>query len=341
MPQNDLDELSWRIRHTFDSVARIAIYLQIFDTIIHCARTGDNEGARLGWSALPRWEELSEAERREIEPLLIRKFEELSAAYAAAPSPPGERWKVGSPVVDIRRVIKLCESVTDAFGNYTAGTGLAAKQLAAVVPTLIERIEALNTALAELHDRTGRAGLMDERLLREQRDEIARLRADLAVSTRAETQVSISQWAEKTFGPAGSNARAVARANREMAELLEHVTADDAHPEAAEEVADIVIVLYRVATRLGVDLHERIDAKMARNRVRKWKLDGTGHGYHVKADPPSHPMIEAWAQSSVEFFDRKKAEIDQMKVTIDSMRDQNEALAKELAELRQRHDGVK
>lgn len=101
-------------------------------------------------------------------------------------------------------------------------------------------------------------------------------------ASRRETQASISRWAEETFGPSGSNARAVARANREMSELLEHVTSDDQHPEAAEEVADIVIVLYRVATRLGVDLHELIDKKMAKNRARKWRLDGTGHGYHVK-----------------------------------------------------------
>lgn len=106
-----------------------------------------------------------------------------------------------------------------------------------------------------------------------------------------ETQATISAWAEATFGPAGSNARAVARANREMAELLEHVTSDDHHPEAAEEIADVVIVLYRVATRLGIDLHERIDAKMARNRVRRWRLDGTGHGYHVPPEPP-HRYID-------------------------------------------------
>jgi NTP pyrophosphatase (non-canonical NTP hydrolase) len=99
-----------------------------------------------------------------------------------------------------------------------------------------------------------------------------------------ETQASISRWAEETFGPAGSNARAVARANREMAELLEHVTADDRHPEAAEEIADVVIVLYRVATRLGVDLQGEIDRKMAKNRARRWRLDGTGHGYHVEDD---------------------------------------------------------
>jgi hypothetical protein len=60
-------------------------------------------------------------------------------------------------------------------------------------------------------------------------------------ASRRETQASISRWAEETFGPSGSNARAVARANREMSELLEHVTSDDQHPEAAEEVADIVI----------------------------------------------------------------------------------------------------
>jgi MazG-like family len=99
-----------------------------------------------------------------------------------------------------------------------------------------------------------------------------------------ETQATISAWAESTFGPSGSNARAIARANREMAELLEHVTADDRHPEAAEEIADIVIVLSRVMTRLGVDLQDEIDRKMAKNRARKWKLDGTGHGYHVKED---------------------------------------------------------
>lgn len=99
-----------------------------------------------------------------------------------------------------------------------------------------------------------------------------------------ETQGTISRWAEETFGPSGSNARAIARANREMAELLEHVTGDDRHPEAAEEIADIVIVLSRVMTRLGADLQGEIDRKMATNRARKWRLDGTGHGYHVEID---------------------------------------------------------
>jgi len=118
-------------------------------------------------------------------------------------------------------------------------------------------------------------------------------RGSLAKKAPTETQATISAWAEETFGPSGSNARAIARANREMAELLEHVTADDRHPEAAEEIADIVIVLSRVMTRLGVDLQAEIDRKMAKNRARKWKLDGTGHGYHVKDDEETAKSREA------------------------------------------------
>lgn len=97
-----------------------------------------------------------------------------------------------------------------------------------------------------------------------------------------ENQDTISGWANATFGPAGSNARVAARANEEMAELLRALTSDDNHPKAAEEVADIVIILYRVASRLGVDLLEEIDRKMEINRNREWKRDSTGHGYHVR-----------------------------------------------------------
>lgn len=96
-----------------------------------------------------------------------------------------------------------------------------------------------------------------------------------------ESQATISEWADATFGPAGSNARVAARANEEMAELLRVLTIDDDHPKAGEEVADVVIVLCRLASRLGVDLGAEVDRKMAINRGRVWDLDGTGHGYHV------------------------------------------------------------
>src|SRR5262245_54112167 len=96
-----------------------------------------------------------------------------------------------------------------------------------------------------------------------------------------ENQFTISEWAEQTFGPAGSNVRVAVRANEEMAELLRALTVDEKHPKAAEEVADI-FVLYRVATRLGVDINAEIERKMAINCKREWKLDGSGHGYHVR-----------------------------------------------------------
>lgn len=99
-----------------------------------------------------------------------------------------------------------------------------------------------------------------------------------------ETQLSISEWAEETFGPSGSNARAIARANEEMAELIRHAASDDRHSKIAEEIADIVIVLMRVCTRVGASLHDEINKKMARNRIREWRRDGTGHGYHKKEE---------------------------------------------------------
>jgi NTP pyrophosphatase (non-canonical NTP hydrolase) len=98
-----------------------------------------------------------------------------------------------------------------------------------------------------------------------------------------ETQKTISEWAENTFGPSGSCARVAARANEEMAELLRALTSDDANiAKAAEEIADVVIVLYRLATRLGVDIQFEIEQKMEINRNRVWTKDGTGHGYHLR-----------------------------------------------------------
>ena len=97
-----------------------------------------------------------------------------------------------------------------------------------------------------------------------------------------ETQHTISKWATETFGESGTTIRVAIRANEEMAELLRALSVDDKHPKAAEEVADIFIVLYRVAERLGVDIHAEVQRKMAINRARRWNLDGSGHGYKTK-----------------------------------------------------------
>lgn len=101
-----------------------------------------------------------------------------------------------------------------------------------------------------------------------------------------ETQRSVSRWAVETFGETNTNLRVAIRANEEMAELLRCLSVDDHSQKAGEEMADVVIVLFRLAERLGVDLFAEVDRKMAVNRSRTWALDGSGHGYHLREKEP-------------------------------------------------------
>ena len=95
-----------------------------------------------------------------------------------------------------------------------------------------------------------------------------------------ETQYSITLWANSTFGRADTNLGTALRAEKELKELLFKLHDNDKHPEALEEVADIIIVLQRLATDLGGDLNLAINTKMQKNRAREWILDGKGHGQH-------------------------------------------------------------
>lgn len=97
-----------------------------------------------------------------------------------------------------------------------------------------------------------------------------------------ETQQSASLWADSVFGFSVSNFSTAARANQEMAELLKALAIHDKNSNAGEEIADIIIILWRLANDLNVNVQELIDQKMAKNRARKWQCDGSGHGYHVK-----------------------------------------------------------
>ena len=98
----------------------------------------------------------------------------------------------------------------------------------------------------------------------------------------AETCTTIGEWASQTFGDAGCNARVAARANEEMAELLRAATSDKSPEEIIVEAADVVIILARLAYRNGFEGWEEVEKKMAINRARVWRKDGTGHGYHVR-----------------------------------------------------------
>lgn len=101
-----------------------------------------------------------------------------------------------------------------------------------------------------------------------------------------ETSASIAAWADATFGVPETNMSVWERANKEFQELHKKLEADDGHPGAAEECADVRIVLDRMVHRLGSDMQREADRKMAVNRARPWQLTGDGHGQHVDGGAP-------------------------------------------------------
>ncbi len=95
-----------------------------------------------------------------------------------------------------------------------------------------------------------------------------------------ETQETIAEWGEVTFGPAANPLDLVARAQQELAELAEAVQQNDRRG-AAMETADVMILLYRLAEDLDYDIGQSVQEKMAVNRARTWVRTGDGTGKHV------------------------------------------------------------
>jgi NTP pyrophosphatase (non-canonical NTP hydrolase) len=104
------------------------------------------------------------------------------------------------------------------------------------------------------------------------------------IAAASEDQYTISAWGEETFGPATHPEALVDRARLEFDELREAVLAGDAR-EIAHEIADILILLYRVGTIAGCDINQAVAEKMAINRARRWIKKGDGTGRHVKEEP--------------------------------------------------------
>jgi len=95
-----------------------------------------------------------------------------------------------------------------------------------------------------------------------------------------ETSASIAAWGEAAFGPVNDLSVLTRRARTELDELEAALAAGDlAH--AAEEAADVVILLHRLAALTGADLAAAVDAKMKINRQRQWRPSGDGVGQHV------------------------------------------------------------
>lgn len=99
------------------------------------------------------------------------------------------------------------------------------------------------------------------------------------------SQSRITRWQNETFGDPRSNLGIAVRANVEMGELLRCLAKDDGDQHAREEVADVIITLCRLVTRLGGNIVRDVDAKMEVNVSRTWSLGPDGHGDHI--DPPS------------------------------------------------------
>lgn len=118
-----------------------------------------------------------------------------------------------------------------------------------------------------------------------------------------ETQESIGTWAIDTFGPPRDPAQVVGRALSEFAELVE-VLRDDREGvealegvagtlrrlgsnreidlgDAAEEMADVLVVLFHAAHCYGFNLLEAVNRKMEVNRRRNWTPAGDGQGQHA------------------------------------------------------------
>jgi hypothetical protein len=102
-----------------------------------------------------------------------------------------------------------------------------------------------------------------------------------------ETQDSITAWADATFGPVPSSLSVWRRADKEWRELGAKLEQSDDYPGAAEECADVVIVLMRMFSRLRTEWRREVDRKMSINRTREWVLTEDGHGQHVPSGAES------------------------------------------------------
>jgi NTP pyrophosphatase (non-canonical NTP hydrolase) len=105
-----------------------------------------------------------------------------------------------------------------------------------------------------------------------------------------ETQASIGQWADQTFGASSIKARwlRVCQEVDETTKLLRGGKSGPLSDEApgraalAEELADVAITLYGLAHTAGIDLQAAVDLKMAINRARRWQRHGDGTGQHIE-----------------------------------------------------------
>lgn len=96
-----------------------------------------------------------------------------------------------------------------------------------------------------------------------------------------ETQKTVAEWANQTFGPVSRQEIPVDRALVEMEELREAVISGD-KMEISKETADVVILLMRLMENHGLEITDSVNQKMQENRQRTWLPKGDGTGSHIK-----------------------------------------------------------
>lgn len=92
----------------------------------------------------------------------------------------------------------------------------------------------------------------------------------------AENQRSVAEWSNETFGADISPCRIWLKVYEETNELGSALD-NGFFDEAAEEIADVAIVLFRLAEQIGVDLLDQVNEKMKKNRSRKWNKETWKH----------------------------------------------------------------
>jgi hypothetical protein len=131
------------------------------------------------------------------------------------------------------------------------------------------------------------AGLPDEKI-REEAADVAiclyRLGAVLGADLDRRIQSALMMGMAKELVPENdSPARAVMRAELKLV-VAKNMMADGfPRTRFLQEVTAVRVILEEVVTRHGGSLTDEVDAKMVINRNRVWRLDGSGHGYHVSS----------------------------------------------------------
>lgn len=114
----------------------------------------------------------------------------------------------------------------------------------------------------------------------------------MKLNQKQETQVSITDWADRTFG-IRSPGEVAARMNVEVAELINGFgtyglapQSPEAREHLLEECADVYIMLVQVVQKLGgSDLGALATMKMQTNRARRWERLRSGQMQHVAEEP--------------------------------------------------------